>query len=105
MNDFMSLGAHRLWKDELLRIISFSSGAKSVPSYVPRHLDVAGGVFFFANVCSSIQLYNTLLSIAGTGDVAFRSLKELSQLYRGCFGDLTETVLIENNILVLQLRT
>ena len=47
MNDFMSLGAHRLWKDELLRIIDFPVAAKSNPSYVPRHLDVAGGVVFY----------------------------------------------------------
>ena len=47
MNDFMSLGAHRLWKDELLRIIDFAVAAKSKPSYVPRHLDVAGGGVFY----------------------------------------------------------
>jgi ubiquinone/menaquinone biosynthesis C-methylase UbiE len=60
MNDFMSMGAHRLWKDELINMFGYSSAAKIDPNYLPRHLDVAGG----------------------TGDVSFRSVNEMTK----CFG-------------------
>jgi demethylmenaquinone methyltransferase/2-methoxy-6-polyprenyl-1,4-benzoquinol methylase len=46
MNDAMSLGVHRLWKDEMLRMLAPKAGA--------HMLDVAGG----------------------TGDIAFRFLKK-----------------------------
>jgi 2-methoxy-6-polyprenyl-1,4-benzoquinol methylase len=49
MNDFMSVGMHRLWKDHLVSTLSPAPGIK--------HLDVAGG----------------------TGDIAFRILKKLKQ--------------------------
>jgi 2-methoxy-6-polyprenyl-1,4-benzoquinol methylase len=59
MNDFMSLGAHRLWKDELIRSIGFPAARKADPARIPRHLDVAGG----------------------TGDVAFRSMNQMIKEY------------------------
>jgi hypothetical protein len=59
MNDFMSFGTHRLWKDEFVNMIGFPEAAKVSPNYIPRHLDVAGG----------------------TGDIAFRSAKLLASLY------------------------
>lgn len=61
MNDVMSFGTHRLWKDELINMMGVPAAAKANPSYVPRHLDVAGG----------------------TGDVAFRSLNQMMK----CYGD------------------
>ena len=42
MNDFMSLGAHRLWKDELITMIDYPSSFMIDNNYIPRHLDVAG---------------------------------------------------------------
>eukprot|EP01041_Mallomonas_annulata_P008746 gene8746-18087_t len=60
MNDFMSVGAHRLWKDELIRMLRIPSAAFCEPNRLPRHLDVAGG----------------------TGDIAFRVVSELSSSYR-----------------------
>ena len=59
MNDVMSVGVHRLWKDELINMIGFESASKTDPNWIPRHLDVAGG----------------------TGDIAFRVLKELNKSY------------------------
>ena len=59
MNDVMSFGTHRLWKDELISMMGFNAAARANPSYVPRHLDVAGG----------------------TGDVAFRSLNQILSSY------------------------
>ncbi|KAH7161551.1 UbiE/COQ5 methyltransferase [Dactylonectria macrodidyma] len=51
MNDFMSLGIHRLWKDYF--ISSLNPGATNPPGQPQRILDVAGG----------------------TGDIAFRMLQ------------------------------
>ncbi len=67
MNDFMSMGAHRLWKDELINMIGYSSAAKIDSNYLPRHLDVAGG----------------------TGDVSFRSVIEMVR----CFGKTATNVI------------
>eukprot|EP01031_Cornospumella_fuschlensis_P047423 gene47423-58090_t len=55
MNDFMSMGVHRLWKDEFVRMMGISAAAQSDPKQVIRHLDVAGG----------------------TGDIAFRALNTM----------------------------
>mmetsp|Transcript_16540 Transcript_16540/g.33700 ORF Transcript_16540/g.33700 Transcript_16540/m.33700 type:complete len:354 (-) Transcript_16540:39-1100(-) len=62
MNDVMSLGLHRLWKDHLVSQLSLPSTLSSLMSSNPsptaplfRHLDVAGG----------------------TGDVSFRSLNAM----------------------------
>ena len=74
MNDFMSLGAHRLWKDELITMIGYPAAAEAAlststsPTGVPRHLDVAGG----------------------TGDIAFRSIKALEKAYGASFYILGE---------------
>lgn len=59
MNDLMSGGVHRLWKDEFVNMIGINAAAKVDPNYVPRHLDVAGG----------------------TGDIAFRSALQISKAY------------------------
>ena len=56
MNDLMSAGTHRLWKDELIESMCLTRQEDQPP---PRLLDVAGG----------------------TGDVAFRMISELSKLY------------------------
>jgi 2-methoxy-6-polyprenyl-1,4-benzoquinol methylase len=59
MNDVMSLGAHRLWKDEFVHMIGLKSASRFSPEYVPRFLDVAGG----------------------TGDISFRIVSDLIKLY------------------------
>lgn len=69
MNDLMSMGAHRLWKDELVRMMGFQTAAKINATKVPRHLDVAGG----------------------TGDIAFRSATSLAQAYGASFDILAST--------------
>eukprot|EP01035_Chromulina_nebulosa_P019775 gene19775-25713_t len=66
MNDFMSLGIHRFWKDELISMISYPSN--NITNYIPRHLDVAGG----------------------TGDIAFRSLASLFSSYSHLIDKLPE---------------
>jgi 2-methoxy-6-polyprenyl-1,4-benzoquinol methylase len=43
MNDFMSVGVHRLWKDEFVSMMGLKASANTDPHYVPRLLDVAGG--------------------------------------------------------------
>jgi 2-methoxy-6-polyprenyl-1,4-benzoquinol methylase len=65
MNDAMSMGVHRLWKDELIRMLGYQGAARHDPSgdYLPRHLDVAGG----------------------TGDIAFRSMKAMADCYGSAF--------------------
>lgn len=64
MNDLMSLGIHRFWKDDFVHMMGLKA-LKSSPSSgnVPRHLDVAGG----------------------TGDIAFRSAELLSQAFPSHF--------------------
>lgn len=59
MNDVMSFGTHRLWKDELVSMLGIPAAARANPNIVPRHLDVAGG----------------------TGDIAFRSLNQILSSY------------------------
>ncbi|AQK97969.1 2-methoxy-6-polyprenyl-14-benzoquinol methylase mitochondrial [Zea mays] len=62
MNDLMSVGLHRLWKDRLI--------SKLNPFPAMKHLDVAGG----------------------TGDVAFRVLERIKSVsHRAMQGTLTET--------------
>ena len=63
MNDLMSLGAHRLWKDSLVSMLGYDSAARIDASRVPRHLDVAGG----------------------TGDIAFRSVTAMAKAYGASF--------------------
>jgi 2-methoxy-6-polyprenyl-1,4-benzoquinol methylase len=63
MNDLMSVGAHRLWKDELIQMMGYPTAARIDASKVPRHLDVAGG----------------------TGDIAFRSAREMSKAFGASF--------------------
>ncbi|KAL3962734.1 hypothetical protein ACCO45_004257 [Purpureocillium lilacinum] len=58
MNDFMSLGIHRLWKDHF--VSSLNPGATNPPGRPQRILDVAGG----------------------TGDIAFRMLQRAHE-YNG----------------------
>lgn len=60
MNDLMSGGTHRLWKDEFVNMMGITAAAKIDNNYVPRHLDVAGG----------------------TGDIAFRAAKKIATSYR-----------------------
>jgi 2-methoxy-6-polyprenyl-1,4-benzoquinol methylase len=59
MNDLMSAGTHRLWKDDLVNMFGYTAAAQIDISRIPRHLDVAGG----------------------TGDVAFRSIKAMHKAY------------------------
>ena len=59
MNDLMSVGAHRLWKDELVSMMGMGAAARCQSDRVPRHLDVAGG----------------------TGDVAFRVVESMYKSY------------------------
>mmetsp|Transcript_16604 Transcript_16604/g.24580 ORF Transcript_16604/g.24580 Transcript_16604/m.24580 type:complete len:242 (-) Transcript_16604:13-738(-) len=55
MNDLMSFGVHRLWKDEFVRMLAVKDIIRSGDS-PPKILDVAGG----------------------TGDIAFRVLEEIA---------------------------
>jgi ubiquinone/menaquinone biosynthesis C-methylase UbiE len=57
----MSLGAHRLWKDELISMMGMPAAARCQVDKMPRLLDVAGG----------------------TGDVAFRVVEALYKSYGG----------------------
>jgi len=52
MNDFMSLGIHRLWKDQFVRGINPGTASGGGPAMGWNILDVAGG----------------------TGDIAYRML-------------------------------
>uniref|UniRef100_A0A7S3NNE3 2-methoxy-6-polyprenyl-1,4-benzoquinol methylase, mitochondrial n=1 Tax=Aureoumbra lagunensis TaxID=44058 RepID=A0A7S3NNE3_9STRA len=54
MNDLMSGGMHRLWKDDFVRKLGVATCARATGS-IPRLLDVAGG----------------------TGDIAFRVIQQL----------------------------
>lgn len=54
MNDLMSGGLHRLWKDDFVRRLGLNACARAMGK-APRLLDVAGG----------------------TGDIAFRVVEEL----------------------------
>src|SRR5690606_33445259 len=63
MNDLMSGGVHRLWKDRFVRMIR--------PRPQDHHLDVAGG----------------------TGDIAFRIRKAAGALARSTVCDLDEAML------------
>jgi demethylmenaquinone methyltransferase/2-methoxy-6-polyprenyl-1,4-benzoquinol methylase len=68
MNDVMSFGLHRLWKDEMVRSIKTFSGAK--------HLDLAGG----------------------TGDITFRILKSAKQKNQNIeivLSDINDSMLAE----------
>lgn len=59
MNDLMSLGIHRFWKDDFVHMMGLKALKSSVPGQIPRHLDVAGG----------------------TGDIAFRSAELISEAF------------------------
>jgi 2-methoxy-6-polyprenyl-1,4-benzoquinol methylase len=60
MNDAMSVGTHRLWKDHFVDAIGIPASAAADRSSIPRHLDVAGG----------------------TGDIAFRVMQQYAQCYK-----------------------
>lgn len=59
MNDLMSAGAHRLWKDDFVSMMGLGAAARIQSDKVPRFLDVAGG----------------------TGDIAFRIVENLFAVY------------------------
>jgi len=59
MNDLMSAGVHRLWKDDMVARIGLGAMAAVEPEACPRVLDVAGG----------------------TGDVAFRIVEAVEQAF------------------------
>ena len=65
MNDAMSLGTHRLWKDALINWLNPQPGQKLI--------DVAGG----------------------TGDISFRFLKRARGMAHATVLDMTEEMLIE----------
>ncbi|KAH8601486.1 UbiE/COQ5 methyltransferase [Bisporella sp. PMI_857] len=66
MNDFMSLGIHRLWKDHFVRSINPGSFASS-PSLGWKMLDIAGG----------------------TGDIAFRLLQHCDTINKSTSSTIT----------------
>ncbi|KAL2338173.1 hypothetical protein Fmac_012619 [Flemingia macrophylla] len=75
MNDLMSVGLHRLWKDRLV--------SKLNPFLGMKHLDVAGG----------------------TGDVAFRILENIHRIkVRGVEGAFKETLEAETRIYVCDIN-
>jgi 2-methoxy-6-polyprenyl-1,4-benzoquinol methylase len=59
MNDCMSLGMHRIWKDHFVNMIGIPAAAAVDNQRIPRHLDVAGG----------------------TGDISFRVLEQYARSY------------------------
>lgn len=59
MNDVMSVGTHRLWKDEFVSMMGLGAAARCQSNRIPRHLDVAGG----------------------TGDIAFRVVESMYKAY------------------------
>ncbi|KAL0001102.1 hypothetical protein SO802_014883 [Lithocarpus litseifolius] len=71
MNDIMSVGLHRLWKDRLVSKLNPFPGMK--------HLDVAGG----------------------TGDVAFRILETLNSVKRRATQDVLEDNLHEETQIII----
>jgi 2-methoxy-6-polyprenyl-1,4-benzoquinol methylase len=93
MNDLMSLGIHRLWKDHFVRsidpginpLVSSSIGESATPSAGLNILDVAGG----------------------TGDIAFRMLDYCSQTHndtstRVTIADINPEMLAEGRKRALQ---
>lgn len=75
MNDLMSAGLHRLWKDKLVSKLNPFPGMK--------HLDVAGG----------------------TGDVAFRILENINKVkLRGLRGTFEDTLEAETQIYVCDIN-
>ncbi|KAG5187747.1 hypothetical protein JKP88DRAFT_271767 [Tribonema minus] len=64
MNDLMSAGVHRLWKDEFVRMLGVKEALQAGDS-PPRVLDMAGG----------------------TGDISFRIIEEMSPYLRQDQGD------------------
>ena len=69
MNDCMSLGMHRLWKDYFVSSIGLHTAARVDPKTLPRHLDVAGG----------------------TGDIAFRVVEQMTRAYKDEFSLLVDS--------------
>lgn len=65
MNDFMSLGIHRLWKDHFVR--NLNPGRNPLASAGSHNNDNAGGM-------------NILDIAGGTGDIAFRMLDHASHV-------------------------
>ncbi|KAJ8447656.1 hypothetical protein Cgig2_031710 [Carnegiea gigantea] len=68
MNDLMSGGLHRLWKDRLVEELNPFPGMK--------HLDVAGGTGHLS--CSGAAI----IVNCGLGDVAFRVLESINKMKR-----------------------
>ncbi|CAK9170666.1 unnamed protein product [Ilex paraguariensis] len=109
MNDLMSAGLHRLWKDRLV--------AKLNPFQGIKHLDVAGGTVICAttlmqennkekmfNVLNTSSTCNTPLERKAsiwssmnhiTGDVAFRILETINSVNRRAMQDALEDNLQE----------
>ncbi|XP_073158765.1 2-methoxy-6-polyprenyl-1,4-benzoquinol methylase, mitochondrial isoform X1 [Henckelia pumila] len=75
MNDLMSGGMHRLWKEKLVSILNPFPGMK--------HLDVAGG----------------------TGDVAFRILESINDVGRRALRDQDDNVPEETQIFVCDINS
>jgi 2-methoxy-6-polyprenyl-1,4-benzoquinol methylase len=69
MNDLMSLGVHRVWKDDFVQMIGLAAAAKADPNYIPKHLDVAGG----------------------TGDIAFRTANIMSKCFHSTLSQKLQT--------------
>ena len=72
MNDFMSGGLHRLWKDELLNMTGVRSIAKAIRSSSPS-LNTGS-----INDGKQTPMLSMLDVAGGTGDVAFRFLEAAS---------------------------
>ena len=74
MNDFMSGGLHRLWKDELVNITGVKAISKAIRSSCASRND---------NLRDDYSPSLSILDVAGgTGDVAFRFLEAASCLER-----------------------
>ena len=95
MNDFMSMGAHRLWKDELITMMGYSAAAEvekqmasSSAVRVPRHLDHRHhrsatadslGVMFDADVFK--RSHDILRSSSDSSSISFYPLQTSKQLH------------------------
>lgn len=77
MNDVMSFGIHRLWKDRLVRVLNPPAGT--------RLLDVAGGTGIFTLSRCNVKFIYTERLVSSifpfffflTGDIAFRFLNHV----------------------------
>lgn len=81
MNDAMSMGIHRVWKDQFMERLG--------PTHGTRLLDMAGGTGFKFWLIKSARYFNTIYS--GSGDIAFRYINYINNLPAASADSTSET--------------